>query len=257
MGRYAMDAFLARKRYAKFKELAKYNDGYSDSPRKVLNEAAFDAKTKKLLVPSYIGALIKKIPDKKMKRHELYAYVNSANTSMLEGILTILGWGDITPKNFRTFANKETKFLVAALKAISESQLTQSEAYEKIKSLKKGSSKHWKLHGLGPAYYTKLLYFYTKKKRHTCYIMDQFTARSINFLCYNNDIPLTADGNVDKLNTGPIYQTFCMRIEAIAKDLKAEGKNVRPENVEFALFGKDSDWRSYLTKNDKVAKRRR
>ena len=257
MGRYAMDAFLTKPRYAKFKELANYNDGYSDSPRKVLNEAAFDARTKKLLVPTRIQSLIKTIPNKAMTRDELYAYVNRPETSMLKGILTILGWGDIQPKNFRSFANKETKFLAEALKDIAKSQLSQSEAYEKIKSLKKGSSKHWKLYGLGPAYYTKLLYFYTKEKKHTCYIMDQFTARSMNFLCYKNEIPLTEDGNVDKSNTGEIYERFCLRIEAISRNLKAEGKKVEPENVEFALFGKDSDWRTYLTTNDMIARRRR
>ncbi len=121
-----------------------------------------------------------------------------------------------------------------------------------------------KLAGMGPAYYTKLIFFL--EPTHSGYIMDQWTARSMNLL-RNEDaskirlLPVfkgrpagdAAHGlnyYVDpKRNSVNIYKAFCDDLEQLANEL-----GIPASSTEVLLFsngdkGKKKDrsrWREYV-----------
>jgi hypothetical protein len=83
------------------------------------------------------------------------------------------------------------------------------------------------LPGIGPAYFTKLIFFV----RPTLggYIMDQWTARSINLL-YGKTIQLTQGPSVAE-NDPEIYEDFRRKIEDVGERLRCS-----PDEAERALF---------------------
>jgi hypothetical protein len=77
--------------------------------------------------------------------------------------------------------------------------------------------------GIGPAYFTKLLYFFSPDL--TFYIMDQWTAKSMNLL--NNFNLVRMSGNaVYYKNKGGNYQAFCEDIDSIAQILGVSGAQI-------------------------------
>jgi hypothetical protein len=97
------------------------------------------------------------------------------------------------------------------------------EAYQLFSCLRDENN----LPGVGPAYFTKLIFFV---RPSLCgYIMDQWTARSINLL-YGKTIRLTHGQSVAE-NDPEIYEDFCRKIENVAERLRRP-----PEEAERALF---------------------
>ena len=97
------------------------------------------------------------------------------------------------------------------------------------------------LPGVGPAYFTKLIFFVRPSLGG--YIMDQWTARSINLL-YGNTIKLTQGQGVAE-NDPEIYEDFCAKIEDVGERLRRA-----PDEAERALFSsggrRPGFWRSYV-----------
>jgi hypothetical protein len=85
------------------------------------------------------------------------------------------------------------------------------------------------LPGLGPAYFTKLLYFFSPTP--TIYILDRWTAKSINLLNGFMLIKMNDCKAVHNRNTGENYQAYCEDIDAVAHMLGYRG-----EQVEQMLF---------------------
>jgi hypothetical protein len=96
-----------------------------------------------------------------------------------------------------------------------------------------------RIKGLGPAYWTKLLYFFDPSQNF--YIMDQFTSKSINLLTGIQIVRM--DGNsVSAANKCGNYQAYCEEIDEIALSLNESGENVE----EMLMSGKGKPWRLYL-----------
>lgn len=96
--------------------------------------------------------------------------------------------------------------------------------------------------GLAPAYFTKLMYFCCSKGN--CYILDQWTARSINLIfgTGNHLIYMSSRTWVDRRNTGVQYLNYCAIVEKIADILHKS-----PREIEKAMFaGSAHPWRKYL-----------
>ena len=130
--------------------------------------------------------------------------------------------------------------------------------------------------GLGPAFFTKILYFYShafpEKWAERGYIMDQFTSKSINLLrnshikneinLSHDKLKINKDGSLDQ-NTNYInYKNFNQDIQKLTIFFKKQGNlKINEELVEIMLFGspynsKDNletlphkRWRNYLDKN--------
>lgn len=83
--------------------------------------------------------------------------------------------------------------------------------------------------GLGPAFFTKLLYFF--RSQCDCYIMDKWTTRAI-LLLTNTKIIKHYDGQPSRNNTSINYENFCLVIEDLANKINASNG----DEVEQRLF---------------------
>ena len=76
-----------------------------------------------------------------------------------------------------------------------------------------------KMKGLGPAFYTKLIYFLGDQ---TGLIMDQWTAKSVNKLCGYKCVKLENNKTVSKKNDVNVYKQYLYIVSEIHKTLKLE-----------------------------------
>ncbi len=99
--------------------------------------------------------------------------------------------------------------------------------------------------GIGPAYFTKLIFF--ANPRHDGYIMDQWTARSINLLIDRPPlVKMRTRDHVDPRNDSYTYERFCGAVETLSTLLIDKS----PEDTEQCLFStggrNPAPWRRYV-----------
>jgi hypothetical protein len=123
---------------------------------------------------------------------------------------------------------------------------TRSDAYDILKVLRdnglRGIRNHEYLIGMGPAYFTKILYFF-----NLGYIMDQWTAKSYNLLINNDEIEISQN-TVTNNNSGQKYERYCLLVEYLANELK-----MSPSAIEEAMFSNGGQnrgiWRQHVIDN--------
>ena len=178
--------------------------------------------------------------DKKIVRCDVRKFVDNKDANALAKVLFILAWGGMTLPNAKKTLESYQNCWKKIVDDMLEKNLCRDEAYKRFHSLVENG----KLTHMGPAYFTKLIYFLEPK--HNGYIMDQWTARSMNLLRKSNEceiqlIPTTkrkSDGfrnfRVNPIkNDVSIYRAFCEDLERLAEYL---GKN--PEKTEKLIFSK-------------------
>lgn len=110
------------------------------------------------------------------------------------------------------------------LRQLKDGRLSRAAAYDLF-------CKSGRVPGLGPAYFTKLLYFFGPSGH---YIMDQWTTKSVILLTGKNYIRHTKLGPTHD-NTGFNYDLFCCIVEDLADQLSATG-----DLIEQRLFSHGS-----------------
>ena len=161
--------------------------------------------------------------------------------------MDIFAWGGINRKHacsaLQSFVGWEP--IISNLRS---EKCSSIEAYNQFYELRKSK----KLSGIGPAYYTKLIFFCHPK--HDGYIMDQWTARSVNLLVDQTEAHVRLNKSkyfqgVSDTNDQRVYEKFCNNVERLAKKC---GKG-DPSEIEEALFSKGGrnklDWRRYVIKH--------
>jgi hypothetical protein len=133
----------------------------------------------------------------------------------------------------------------SAVERLRAGQVTREKAYESLRDLRQRGG----MPGLGPAFYTKLIHFLMPSANGPGYIMDQWTARSMNLLAApERVVRVNGKGYVTDENTAHDYERFCLGIEQVSRELKCP-----PNEVEQRLFsegrGKGA-WRNYVKKSD-------
>lgn len=112
--------------------------------------------------------------------------------------------------------------------------LTRSAAYELFVNTP--------VPGLGPSFFTKLLYFFSPLPN--CYIMDQWTAKSVNLLTGIQVVRLAGHAPSNQ-NRGLNYQAFCEHVDSMAQLLGCSGE-VAEERL-FSLGGRSPwPWRVHV-----------
>tara|TARA_B110000908_G_C10264115_1_gene461993 strand:+ start:3652 stop:4377 length:726 start_codon:yes stop_codon:yes gene_type:complete len=169
----------------------------------------------------------------------------NSGISNLEIVLDIFAWGGINRKH-ACWALESFKSWEPLIEELRQG-LSSFEAYDKFHSLRTNN-----LRGIGPAYYTKLIFFCQPK--HDGYIMDQWTARSVNLLL-NRPFDLIKLNKskyfqgVSDYNDKCVYKKFCCNVESLAKECGYD----EPKEIEEALFSKGGhkklDWRKYVIQN--------
>ena len=115
----------------------------------------------------------------KAKRTRQKVIDNSRKYNCFLGIFYVLIWGGHRLNQILDVLNHfedDKQFLNDITSMLCKASHSPEEVYSTLKSIK----------GLGPAYFTKILYFYThafdKNRNYKAYIMDQFTSKSMNLL---------------------------------------------------------------------------
>jgi hypothetical protein len=178
-----------------------------------------------------------------MDRAALRQQCMDASTDPLAGYLAVMAWGGQGKLNRSHAVNpwKQRAAIAAQLLALRARSHTRQSAYRVFCEAPD-------IHGLGPSYYTKLIYFFA----HTppgqeCYIMDQFSACSVNLLFDESIVLLMDQKSPSRANTCAHYDAFCQGIDAIGAAL---GGRYTGAEIEMAMFARNASgirpWRHYL-----------
>jgi hypothetical protein len=169
-----------------------------------------------------------------ISRDIVFEKVSNSQVSTLECSINIFSWGGMRRTNaLKSFDNFQIWLPICD--DIRDGKLSRIEAFDKFISLRKNS----KLSGMGPAFFTKLIFFFMSRRIDSGYIMDQWTARSVNLL-FNEVVVKNKIINKGKINEYVIvsddndsgnYEQFCLCVEKIAKIL-----DLSPEATETSFL---------------------
>jgi hypothetical protein len=187
------------------------------------------------------------LPRIALNRHQLTKFCSEPGNTDEACYIACMAWGGMRRNHGKTsWEMREVwKPIVAHLRT---GATTRIEAYRDFNSAK--------IVGLGPAYFTKLIFFLRPELKG--YILDQWTAKSISILFKQRFIDIQGDNrkkrhHVTRSNDAQIYDRYCSAVETLANELKkiagkedASGDMV--ERMLFSLGGKSSKgaWRSYV-----------
>ena len=195
--------------------------------------------------------------------------------SYIKKIIAIFAWGGMNEKYFITCMtgrkvikskdqnkylidqdskkiSSNHKHLVILLKSIQRIDLSRKEIFKLFQ--------HLNLSGCKIAYFTKLMFFLAPKE-NWCFILDQWTGRSVNLLLGPDDSLINMNHDkknnkqyVNDKNTEETYEMFCNIIEDLSIRISSDLKiNFQPHHVEQLLFSRPNpnklSWRTYVEQN--------
>jgi len=175
--------------------------------------------------------------------------------------LSTMAWGGMRARNGRSIWKAKDQWMPICEKLRSGDFQSRQDAYEAFRRLRLEK----KLPGMGPAYFTKLLFF--ARPVQDAYILDQWTARSIHLLTQSRawpDVQIDAyslkrmtgrNGSTKTIRatvtdrvTSTDYEHFCKLVEQLGQTA-----DVNPCEIEEIMFGQGgrnpTAWRSYVMEN--------
>ena len=199
------------------------------------------------------------LPEKTVKRSDVLELAGNPDVNVPTVSAAIMAWGGMQIR-FRDmlFKGSGEEWLQVA-EEIRSGTIDRMTAYDRFRELRRQN----KLKGAGPAYFTKLIYFFTPRSSATLkmgYIMDQWAGCSINLLVGREvvlmNIAKTWKGSEDSVyadfsfnasdrNTGKNYEEFCSKVDRLASCL-----GFTPEKVDRELVSSGGhsleNWRKYV-----------
>ena len=200
---------------------------------------------------------ISDLSEKKLNREELLELINpfrkNRNTdksTIRKLIVSILAWGGMgtSPTSGKLAIETIDAYEEVCLKLLNG--MMPVNAYQEFYKLKKLNL----MKGIGPAYYTKLIFFLGDQ---TGLIMDQWTARSTNLLLNKKIIRLEMNYVSDK-NSEQVYKKYLDFISELKTTLNIESISKTEELIFSCSHKKNrlgehhqacSAWRKYVTEN--------
>ena len=191
------------------------------------------------------------LPGQQLSRADLFAIVEDSNFDTLSCCISILAWGGMNRKYGADALSMYSNWIHVA-EDIRKGLLDRGQAYEKFATLREKSM----IRGMGPAYFTKLIFFLSPNTLPRGLIMDQWTSASVNLLfdrkIVQTKLQKTRQKNgmvklsefVTDDNTKENYLNFCKCVELIATRL-----NKDPATIEEMLFSEGRgkiNWRKYV-----------
>ena len=196
-------------------------------------------------------------------RPSLLAMAADRSFGTLELCISILAWGGMHGKNRDLLFKRPLEPWIGVANQIRDGELSRSESYGALAALQSSDAKA--IAGMGPAYFTKLIYFLAPTASSRIakgYIMDQWLGCAINLLAGRQLVKLDqyltwrlkegtpvqrADSFVSNLNTGQDYEAFCQLVEKLSAEM---GTVWTPELTERALIADGGraphPWRAYV-----------
>jgi len=180
------------------------------------------------------GDLLTLLPTGLLNRTEVARLCRDKECDVLVGYLAAMAWGSQRRGHAR-FAWDHRDSIRGLLNGMRSGEFDAVGAYENF-------AKH-QISGLGPAYFTKLIYFFSDSE--LWFIMDQWTAKSINLLFGSNIVIISPGGWVTRDNTTSHYKSYCHAVLQLGSELGESG-----EVIEQRLFSKGgrtpAPWRAYV-----------
>lgn len=185
------------------------------------------------------------LPDKPVDRKHLFDMAAFDDANTLTCCVAIFAWGGMRRDHARAALGTADKWLPIA-DAIRRQKIGRRDAYSRFMQARQSKS----LPGMGPAFFTKLIYFFGEKATSRGYIMDQWTALSANLLTGRPMVEMQILKNAARVsdnNGADVYDEFCNFIEALGKEL-----NESADKAEMRIFSvggrgdKQGKWRTYL-----------
>lgn len=190
------------------------------------------------------------LPAAAQSREDVRQLCQNKHLSLLYRYICAMAWGNQGAGKSRKHAQsawRARERLLPTLSAIVTGKCSRADAY----ALFCGDGA---IAGLGPSYFTKLLYFFWPDER--CYIMDQWTAKSINYLCDEQLVPMTGS-YVANYKDGRHYERYCQAVERLA-DMTASHERLSGSQMEMRIFcsgGKPpGPWRTIVREHDRLRK---
>lgn len=185
--------------------------------------------------------LKEQLPKKSLDRDSVREICRDFNYPVLFGYVCAMCWG-VQEKGPRgnhgvlvAWQGRET--IEKHLETIRNNNLTRCEAFNLFKENK--------IKGLGPSYFTKLLFFFSPAEN--LWIMDQWSAKSVNLLTGERVVRLSGGAPSSK-NKGGNYQAFCEEIDNLASKIKCSGNEI--EQRLMSRGKPPGKWRQYVLKHD-------
>jgi hypothetical protein len=205
------------------------------------------------------------LPDHAVSRDDIFRMVTEVDRPTKELCLTIFAWGGMHTANLRHLFSSDQDDWLTLSHRIRQGDYSRSEAYASFKALRAQK----KCKGLGPAYFTKLIYFLMPRKKGsapTGYIMDQWVGCAINLLAGRDLVLMDATFHyqivrkklvrpsvfiVSDVNGAENFEAYCRQIEAVAEQI---GRT--PDEAELHLMSKGGPnpdpWRKYVKDHRRV-----
>ena len=185
-------------------------------------------------------------------RQGLKEMVALSNVNTIDCCASVLAWGGMNRMHGSRLFKCKSDWISLSEK-IRSGAVSRSEAYDEFAGLRNSGQ----LSGMGPAYFTKLIFFLMPESTMRGYIMDQWTARSVNLLSGKNLVRtkryevqvngrLRTFETVSDQNTSRDYENFCVYLEELSQH---SAINVPPEDLEQCLFSNGRGkgrWRTYV-----------
>lgn len=158
-----------------------------------------------------------------------------------EAHLAIMAWGGQRRDHGRVVWGS-INLLRPVLSGLRAGHLDSRAGYEALFTLT--TRTEGRVRWLGPAYYTKLLFFLPP--RSAGQIMDQWTAKSMQLLADRGDQPptikLSHAGYVSRDNDAQVYSRFCKFIAQLAARYEISEGNAE----ELIFSGSGQPWRNHV-----------
>jgi len=182
------------------------------------------------------------LPGNSLDRSAVRAICRDSTIPVLFGYVCAMCWGvqEKGPRGGRGVkeAWEGREIIEEHLESIRKGSLSRNEAYNLLNGKRK-------VKGLGPSYFTKLLFFFSPAE--DMWIMDQWTAKSVNLLTGEIVVRLSGGAPSSK-NKGGNYQAFCEEIDNLAIKLNCDG-----DEIEQRLMSRGKPpgkWRQYVVRHD-------
>ena len=216
--------------------------------------------------------------DRLVNRDDVRSFVRDSGANSLGKVLFVLGWGGMRITHAATALSSYNDHWKGIVDDMISGNLDRYDAYKEFHVLKNSKNSNQKgtkiLEGMGPAYFTKLIFFLEKYSNG--YIMDQWTSRSMNLLRQDSHPKIhlkpvykksDSEQNrwknyyVDSVkNDVSVYKEFCEDLECLANRLAphlpkdvTDNENRRAEATEQLIFSSGrvvrvpiADWRRYV-----------
>jgi hypothetical protein len=199
----------------------------------------------------------------KIRRSEIFALAADDRIGTPTVCAAVFAWGGMNMTYHKELFNQADAKWLVVVDQLRHAECSRQQAYDHLRGIRANGA----LKGLGPAFYTKLIYFLTRRDRedvHQGYIMDQWAACSINLLVGKPIVhlncsmtaakdrkPTTYDFIVSDLNSGLQYEAFCVAMDALV----ALNPDYSPDMIDRALLGNGknkkeiSTWRAHVIRH--------